>query len=156
MIIIIHVVIMSCFIIGAELTLVSQPQVSQTYYCPGPVTFTCMATELTSGILVWQVNGSTAASYAFIAAHRFPHLLTIISPLVGVMAEITSVSANPNVANTFDIFSVLNASDVSILKSTSLQCASSYSTSNRLMVGVNPLGKVFFSLRCTLLIPHCF
>ena len=70
-----------------------QPQTSGTH-CPGPVTFTCVGTQISA--LFWQVNGSTVTTYVFEATHAlhldFPlwlqlpvplliHLLPLISPL---------------------------------------------------------------------------
>ena len=121
-----------CACIGGaqELTLTSQPQTSGTYYCPGPVTFTCVGTQINA--LIWRVNGSNEATYVFLPTHMFP--FTLNSPLDGVMVEITSASFNS--PPSFDATSVLNVSDVSVLNETSLQCAASLDQSDIFQIQV--------------------
>ena len=107
-----------------------------------------MGTQI-SPSLFWLVNGSTVATYA----HRvndnspFPRPMTIIRPLDGVMAEVTSATTNPNVTNTIDVTSVLSVSDVLVLNGISLQCETSAGSarfSNVLNVEVdNCLSKLF-------------
>ena len=117
-----------------QLTLTSQPQASGTY-CPGPVTFTCVGTQISA--LLWRVNGSTVTAYIFQCADEFPLYLNF--PLDGVMAAITSASIVS--LGCYDITSVLNVSDVSVLNRTSLQCAASLSQSDIIHIQVNTQSK---------------
>ena len=121
-----------------QLTLTSQPQTSGTY-CLGPVTFTCVGTQINA--LIWLVNGSTVDSYAFQMDHEFPFPLDF--PQDGVIAEITYAIGNPPGSDiSFDITSVLNVSDVSVLNRTFLQCASSQSRSENFQIQVDVLSKL--------------
>ena len=117
-----------------QLTLTSQPQTSGTY-CPGPVTFTCVGTQISA--LFWQVNGSTVTMYIFEAIQEFP--LHLDFPLDGVMAVITSASI---VSMGFDITSVLHISDMSVLNETFLQCAAPLNQSDIIQILVNTLSKL--------------
>ena len=119
----------------AQLTLTSQPQTSGTY-CPGPVTFTCVGTRINA--LIWLVNDSIEIAYAFQATDMFP--LPLNFHVDGVMAVITSASFNPPAY--FDITSILNVSNVSVLNRTSLQCETSVSQSEIFQIKVNSLSKL--------------
>ena len=115
----------------AAIMLTSKPQTSGTY-CPGPVTFTCVVTQINA--LLWLVNSSTLTTYT----HKFP--LPRNFPLDGVMAEI--INASFNSPPSFDVTSVLNVNDVSVLNGTSLQCATSFSQSDSFHIEVNDLSKL--------------
>ena len=112
-----------CIVVSgaAELILTSQPQTSGTF-CPGPVTFTCVGTQIGAG-LFWEVNGATLVSYGFRVTDTFPQTLMMEHPLEGVVAMVTSASINPPGASTIDITSVLSVRDVSVLNGAYLQCA---------------------------------
>lgn len=86
-------------------------------FCPGPVNFTCIATNSGAG-LVWMVNGSSIATYYFIDGFVYPLGLTVTSALSasGVTVEITSVVQGAGGLSLF------RANDVTVLDNTSLQC----------------------------------
>ena len=98
--------------VGApQLTLTSQPVTSGTY-CPGPVNFTCVGTDIGDS-LFWLVNDSIAASYPFKAGDTYPQSLTVTPPLDQVTIQIISVTTNAN--SNLDIISVFAVGDVSVL-----------------------------------------
>ena len=109
-----------CNVGSAQLTLTSEPQISGTY-CPGPVIFTCVGTQIAPS-LFWQVNGSVMVLYSIIHEDdNFPLTLDINPPLDGVMALATSVSMDsPNHNIAVDITSVLIVNNMSILNGTTL------------------------------------
>ena len=119
-----------------QLTLTSQPQTSGTY-CPGPVTFTCVGTQINA--LIWNVNGSRVATYIFQENDEFPYALPLDFPLDGVMAIITNAI---NSSAAFDITSLLNVNDVSVLNGTSLQCKSSLNDGETFQIQVITPSKV--------------
>ena len=130
---------------AAQLTLISQPQTSGTY-CAGPVTFTCVGTQIGVG-LQWLVNNSIVATYNFRDTQTFPFPLTVDPSLDGVVAAVTSASAiNLTDAREIDITSVLNASDVSVLNGASLQCEILQEQSNVLQIEVADTSKYTQSL----------
>ena len=100
--------------------LTSDPQTSGTY-CPGPVNFTCVGTDIGSSFF-WNVNGTTVASYPYRTNDLFPRRLTINLPLDGVVVEITNASQLQN--GNYNITSTFNVLDISDLTGTLLQCQS--------------------------------
>ena len=88
------------------------------------------------------MNGSDVAMYSFRETDTYPYNLSINHPLNGVMAMVTTASENPPGSRTFDITSVLIASDVSVLNGASLQCEITATFSNMLNVSVNSLCKL--------------
>ena len=125
-----------------QLTLTSEPPTSGTF-CPGPVIFTCMGTEVGGG-LSWVVNGTgTLATYTFVVSDMtpFPRNLSITLPLDGVMAAVTSASISID-SNSVDINSVLSVRNVSVLNGASLHCAIIALQSNSIQIEVdNSLSK---------------
>ena len=73
--------------------------------------------------LFWEVNGSTLATYGFRDTDIFPLSLGITIPLDGAIVTVTKFNASAP-GSTFEITSVLSASDVYILNGVSLQCGS--------------------------------
>ena len=130
----------TCTYVGGhaqQLHLTSQPQTSGTY-CPGPITFTCVGTQIGAG-LFWEVNGSTVASYQFRVTDTFPQNLSVsINPtLNGVMAEVISASINPPGSSTIDITSMLSVRNVSALNGASLYCEIVQLQSNVIQIEVD-------------------
>ena len=121
---------------GAQISLTSQPQTSGTY-CPGPVTFTCVGTQI--GIsLFWQMNGSDVAMYTYQVSHEFPYHLIVNPP--HIEGVISSASFNSS-TSTINITSILNVSNVTYLNGTSLQCAD-FQMNSGLTIQVSMLGKL--------------
>ena len=103
------------FIAVPSITLISSPPPSSNgYFCPGPVQFNCLGTEISG--LTWSINNTYRGTYEFFSGDRFP--LTIISspPLPNVTINITSASVQ-------NIESTLTA-NVSDLRGTLIECSS--------------------------------
>ena len=101
---------------AATLSLTSEPQ-SSGVYCPGPVTFTCVGTEI--GILFWNLNDRTLATYAYRSGDEFPLTVPLNSPPAGVTVTITNAFSEMSLLN---LTSVLIVDDVSVLNDSSVQC----------------------------------
>ena len=115
----------------ATLDLTPQPP-----YCPGPVIFTCVGTEITSS-LFWIVNGSEVAAYGYSSRVDLPVDLDIDPPLDGVTAVVTEVDRITNTL--FNITSIFNVSDVTVLNGASLQCGDSNNASHPLIISMSKL-----------------
>ena len=100
-----------CFVGAAMLDL--RPQ-SLEGYCPGPVTFTCVGTEVGPNFF-WVVNGERVISYAIRKTDTFPLPLDGYK-LNGTMLDgvINSVSRSPE-QNVLNLTSTLNVSEMSVL-----------------------------------------
>ena len=131
---------------GPQLTLTSEPQTSGTY-CPGPVTFTCVGTQIGGG-LFWRVNGSTVAMYRFQDTIQYPFHLAVNPPLDSVTAVVTTVSINYNTFQ-INITSQLRAGDVTVLNGAALQCESILQ-SNVLRIEVGNTSKFIIQKRTNL------
>lgn len=116
---------------NASLDLMSSPTSTTGIFCPGPVNFTCIGTEIMSSFS-WLINSSTSATYFYQDADTFPRTLTINSLLDGVTVEVTNATINPSITSTFDMTSVLSANDVSVFNDTSLQCVNTVTGATRL------------------------
>ncbi len=100
-----------------EITLTSSPPPSSDgYFCPGPVQFTCVGTEISS--LTWRINNTYRGTYRYLddEVSTFPQTLSLSPLLPGVNIMITSGSDSR-------IESTLNAS-VSSLRETLIECSS--------------------------------
>ncbi len=101
-----------------EITLTPPPS-SNGYFCPGPVQFTCVGTEVSS--LTWIVNGTHAVQYSLLTGVTppdFPLTVSLNPPLPGVVVMITSASRE---SSGQDITSTLSAS-ASVLSGSLLLC----------------------------------
>ncbi len=97
-----------------EITLTSSPPPSSDgYFCPGPVQFTCVGTEIPS--LTWRINNTYRGTYRFFIEDSFPQFLSLSPLLPDVNIIITSGSDSR-------IESTLNA-DVSNLRETLIECS---------------------------------
>ncbi len=99
-----------------EITLTSSPTPpSNGYFCPGPVQFTCVGTDIFS--LSWRINNTySRGTYEFFSGDTFPISLLLDPLLPDVTIMITSGSHNR-------IESTLAAS-VSNLRGTLIECLS--------------------------------
>ena len=104
---------------ATTLSLTSEPQTSSGVYCPGPVTFTCVGTEI--GSLFWLVNGQVLATYAYRPGDEFriPLTPTLNSPPTGYTFEITDAFSEMNLLNVTAVFSV---EGVTVLNGSSVEC----------------------------------
>ncbi len=99
-----------------EITLTSSPPPSSNgYFCPGPVQFTCVGTEI--NVLTWRINNTYRVTYNFISGDTFPQPLSSSPLLPDVNIMITSGSDSR-------IESTLNAASVSNLRGTLIECLS--------------------------------
>ena len=118
-----------------SLVLTSVPS-SPEPYCPGPVLFTCNATDIAI-ILHWELNNNIIGEYAFNLMDIYPLDVTVTSPLIH---SIQVISATVNV-NSLDIISTLRVSDVSVLNGSSIHCEDSLGReSNKASISVASLG----------------
>ncbi len=98
-----------------EITLTpSPPPSSNGYFCPGPVEFTCVGTEISD--LSWRINNTYRGTYRYLSGDTFPQSLSLIPTLPDVTIMITSGSDSR-------IESTLTAS-VSNLRGTLIECLS--------------------------------
>ena len=115
----------------------SQPApMSGMYYCPGPVNFTCVGTEIDAQ-LFWDLNGSAAFSYGPRAGDVYPFDLTqrYNVPLAGVTAQIIDGSAQGNTFfNVESIMRVVMSSP--ILNSTTVSCSDRFTSSELLTISI--------------------
>ncbi len=95
----------------------SPPPSSNGYFCPGPVQFTCVGTEIPS--LTWIVN-THSVQYSLLPGINptFPLTVTLSPPLPGVVVMITSASRG---SSGQDITSTISAS-ASVLNGSLIQC----------------------------------
>ena len=100
----------------------SPPPLSNGYFCPGPVQFTCVGTEIPR--LTWRINITYRGNYEFFSGDTFPLSISLAPPLPDVAIIITSASFSESGQN---IESTLTAS-VSDLRGTIIECFSSEST----------------------------
>ncbi len=96
----------------------SPPPSSNGYFCPGPVQFTCVGTEIPS--LTWRINNTYRGTYFILRGDTFPQHLAFSPPLSGVLVTITSASFSGGGQN---IESTLTAS-VSDLNEILIECFS--------------------------------
>ncbi len=92
----------------------SPPPSSNGYFCPGPVQFTCVGTDISS--LTWIINNTYRGTYRYLDGDPFPQTLSLSPLLPDVNIMITSGS-------NIWIESTLNA-DVSSLRETLIDCSS--------------------------------
>ena len=118
----------------------SPPPSSNGYFCPGPVQFTCVGTEIPS--LTWRINNTYRGTYEFFHVDIFPRSLSLSPPLPDVNIMITSGSDSR-------IESTLNA-NVSSLRETLIECSSAVmnsrianSTTVQELQGINSLNTEF-------------
>ncbi len=98
-----------------EIALTSSPPPSSNgYFCPGPVQYTCVGTEISS--LTWRINNTNRGDYRYLDGDPFPQPLSLSPLLPDVTITITSGNDNR-------IESTLNA-DVSSLRETLIECSS--------------------------------
>ena len=103
------------FIAVPGITLTSSPPPSSDgYYCPGPVQFTCVGTEIPA--LSWRINNTYRGTYEFFSGDTFPLSILLSPPLPDVTIDITTASVQ-------NILSTLRAS-VSDLRGISIECSS--------------------------------
>ena len=93
----------------------SPPPLSNGYFCPGPVQFTCVGTDIFS--LTWRINNTYRKTYRFFSGDTFPLSLILSPPLPDVTIVITSGSDNI-------IESTLVTASVSNLRGTLIECLS--------------------------------
>ena len=105
---------------AALLSLTSQPETTGSF-CPGPVTFTCVGTEVDSSVS-WLVNDSSVVTYEYQSTDVYPLNLNVESSLDGLTAIISSAATNPSVTNRFDVIFTLSVSDVAIFDEATLGC----------------------------------
>ncbi len=118
---------LSCIIIISiavpEITLTSSPPPSSNgYFCPGPVQFTCVGTDVP--ILSWIFNGTHSVQYSLLTGVNppdFPLTVSLNPPLPGVVVMITSASRG---SSGQDITSTFSAS-ASVLSGSLLLCEAS-------------------------------
>ncbi len=91
----------------------SPPPSSNGYFCPGPVEFTCVGTEISS--LTWRINNTYRGDYRYLVDDTFPQTLSLSPLLPDVNIMITSGSDSR-------IESTLNA-NVSSLRGTLIECS---------------------------------
>ncbi len=98
-----------------EITLTSSPPPSSNgYFCPGPVQFTCVGTDIPS--LTWRIDNTYRGTYRYLDGDPFPQTLTLSPPREDVDIIITSGSDSR-------IESTLNA-NVSSLRKALMECLS--------------------------------
>ena len=100
------------------ITLTSSSPSSNGYFCPGPVHFTCVGTEIPS--LTWRINNTYRGTYFILRGDTFPQHLAFSPPLSDVLVTITSASFSGGGQN---IESTLTAS-VTDLNETLIECFS--------------------------------
>ena len=92
-------------------------------YCPGPVLFTCNATDI-STVFRWRLNDTIIAEYTFqFMNRRYPLNLTVESSLINAI-QVISVTSNLS-RNSISIISTLRVSAVSVLNRSSIYCEDS-------------------------------
>ena len=99
-----------------SLVLTSVPSSSEPY-CPGPVLFTCNATDI-AAVLHWELNDTNIGGYIFNPMDRYPLNLTVTSPLINSI-QVTSATVD---GYSFSIISTLRVSDVSVLNRSCIHC----------------------------------
>ena len=121
-----------------SLVVTSVPASSSEPYCPGPVLFTCNATDI-SAVLRWELNDNSIGEYTFDQTDRYPLDLTVTSPLIDSI-QVISATRDEN-SNSLDIISTLRVSNVSVLNGTSVHCEDSLGReSNEAIISVVSLG----------------
>ncbi len=100
-----------------EITLTSSPPPSSSgCFCPGPVQFTCVGTDIS--YLGWRINNTYRTLYEFFSGDTFPLYISLSPPLPDVSVMITSASYSGSGQN---IVSTLTAG-VSDLRGTLIEC----------------------------------
>ncbi len=97
-----------------DITLMSSPPSSNGYFCPGPVQFTCVGTDVPN--LSWRINNTYRGTYRYLDGDPFPQTLSLSPLLPDVNIMITSGNDNR-------IESTLNA-NISNLRETLIECSS--------------------------------
>ncbi len=101
-----------------EITLTSSPPSSNGYFCPGPVQFTCVGTEIDG--LTWRINRTYRASYVYSSTDTYPVTLSSSPPLPDVVVLVTEATTmGPNRNN---ITSTMNFVQEYVLRETFLEC----------------------------------
>ena len=83
------------------------------------------------------MNGSEVAAYGYSSRVDLPVDLDIDPPLDGVTAVVTEVDRITNTL--FNITSIFNVSDVTVLNGASLQCGDSNNASHPLIISMSKL-----------------
>ena len=86
-------------------------------YCPGPVNFTCNATDIPPE-LRWELDDNNIGEYTFGMMDRFPLDLPFTSTFID---SIRVINANLD-GNSLNIIINLTVSDLSMLKKSTLHC----------------------------------
>ncbi len=104
-----------------EITLTSSPPPSSSgYFCPGPVQFTCVGTDISYLAIGWRINNTYRTRYEFLSGDIFPLYISLSPPLPDVSVMITGASYSGSGQN---IVSTLTAG-VSDLRGTLIECSS--------------------------------
>ena len=88
----------------------------------------------------WLINGGTTLiSYTYQDTDDSPLSLVISDPSLGNVTLEVSASTNPSITSTFDVTSILIASNVSVFDGISIQCENTKSNaaSNLIMIQVS-------------------
>ncbi len=103
-----------------EITLTSSPPPSSNgYFCPGPVQFTCVGTEIHG--LAWRINNTYRGTYEFFSGDRYPRSIIVSPLLLDVTIIIVNASNAPFSGSGHNIESTLTA-NVSDLRGTLIEC----------------------------------
>ncbi len=111
------------FIATSEITLTSSPHPSSNgYFCPRPVQYTCVGTEING--LTWRINSINRVSYNPIDNTEQNIPLNLAPPLPN--ANVNIFNATRISDNSIDVVSTLNLLDVSDFReSVLIECFSS-------------------------------
>ncbi len=94
----------------SEITLTSSPSSSNGYFCPEPVQFTCVGTEING--LRWRVNSTNQVAYNLIDDGEQNIHLTLDPPLPNAMVTIFNATRiRDNTINMFSTLSFVYVSD---------------------------------------------
>ena len=127
---------------SAQLISLTSPLQLSGPICPGPIEFTCVGTRVPF-TFQWRLNDTFNGTYSFAGDTR-PVSTPLDPPIPGVMAQVTSVSANED-GVTMNITSTLSG-NASALDGSSVQCRAVTFISNIHMVDV--IGKSSFIRLC--------
>lgn len=113
--------------------------VSSGLFCEGPVTFTCVGTEISPNQF-WVVNGESISSFPY-EPIDFPFQITFNSQvqLSGVMSEVTHAVVTSDIR--INITVTLTASNISVLDGVIFQCEDSFESSNSFSIVYKSLCK---------------
>ncbi len=94
----------------------SPPPPSNGYFCPGPVQFTCVGTEISS--LTWRINNTYRGTYRYLDEMSIFPQTPSLSPLLPDVNIMITSGSNSRIEST------LNAASVSNLRGTLIECSS--------------------------------